>query len=140
MLGNRVDGGNCELIAVPAVNVIPIPDSLDFNQAASLPLVFTTAWHMLVGRGGIRPGQTVLVLGASSGVGIAAIQIAKLFHARVITTAGTRRNWRRPERWAPTTASTITSRRFLKKYASSPTRKAWTSSSNTWAPPPGTRA
>ncbi len=53
-----------------------------------MPLVFTTAWHMLVGRGGIRPGQTVLVLGASSGVGIAAIQIAKLFHARVITTAG----------------------------------------------------
>src|SRR5271169_4070785 len=88
VLGNRVDGGNCELIAVPAVNVIPIPDSLDFNQAASIPLVFLTAWHMLVGRAGIRPGQTVLVLGASSGVGIAAIQVAKLFHARVITTAG----------------------------------------------------
>jgi len=88
VLGNRVDGGNCELIAVPAVNVVPIPDSLDFNQAASVPLVFLTAWHMLVGRAGIRLGQTVLVLGASSGVGIAAIQIAKLFHARVITTAG----------------------------------------------------
>ena len=73
VLGNRVDGGNCELIAAPAVNVIPIPDSLDFNQAASVPLVFLTAWHMLVGRAGIRPGQTVLVLGASSGVGIAAI-------------------------------------------------------------------
>jgi NADPH:quinone reductase-like Zn-dependent oxidoreductase len=88
VLGNAVDGGNCELIAVPAANVIPIPDSLDFNQAASVPLVFVTAWHMLVGRAGIRPGQTVLVLGASSGVGIAAIQIAKLFHCRVITTAG----------------------------------------------------
>jgi len=88
VLGNRVDGGNCELIAVPAVNVIPIPDTLDFNQAASVPLVFLTAWHMLVGRAGIRPGQTVLVLGASSGVGIAAIQVAKLFHTRVITTAG----------------------------------------------------
>jgi len=87
-LGNAVDGGNCELIAVPAANVIPIPDSLDFNQAASVPLVFVTAWHMLVGRAAIRPGQTVLVLGASSGVGIAAIQIAKLFHCRVITTAG----------------------------------------------------
>jgi NADPH:quinone reductase-like Zn-dependent oxidoreductase len=87
-LGNAVDGGNCELIAVPAANVIPIPDSLDFNQAASVPLVFLTAWHMLVGRAGIRPGLTVLVLGASSGVGIAAIQIAKLFHCRVITTAG----------------------------------------------------
>ncbi len=88
VLGNGVDGGNCELIAVPAANVIPIPDSLDFNQAASVPLVFLTAWHMLVGRAGLRPGQTVLVLGASSGVGIAAIQIAKLFHCRVITTAG----------------------------------------------------
>ncbi len=87
-LGNAVDGGNCELIAVPAANVIPIPDSLKFNDAASVPLVFLTAWHMLVGRACIRPGQTVLVLGASSGVGIAAIQIAKLFHCRVITTAG----------------------------------------------------
>jgi NADPH:quinone reductase-like Zn-dependent oxidoreductase len=88
VLGNRVEGGNCELIAVPAVNVIPIPDSLDFVQAASVPLVFLTAWHMLTGRASIRPGQTVLVLGASSGVGIAAIQIAKLFRATVISTAG----------------------------------------------------
>jgi NADPH:quinone reductase-like Zn-dependent oxidoreductase len=88
VLGNAVDGGNCELFAVPAANVIPLPDPLDFNQAASVPLVFLTAWHMLVGLAGVRPGQTVLVLGASSGVGIAAIQIAKLFHCRVITTAG----------------------------------------------------
>lgn len=88
VLGNGVDGGDCELIAVPAANVIPIPDSLDFNQAASVPLVFLTAWHMLVGRAGVRPGQTVLVLGAGSGVGTAAIQIAKMFHCTVITTAG----------------------------------------------------
>jgi len=88
VLGNAVDGGNCELYAAPAASVIPIPDALDFNQAASVPLVFVTAWHMLVGLAGIRPGQTVLVLGASSGVGIAAIQIAKLFQCRVITTAG----------------------------------------------------
>jgi NADPH:quinone reductase-like Zn-dependent oxidoreductase len=91
VLGNRVDGGDCELLAVPAVNVIPIPDVLDFNQAASVPLVFLTAWHMLVGRASIRPGQTVLILGASSGVGIAAIQIAKLFRATVIATAGDER-------------------------------------------------
>jgi NADPH:quinone reductase-like Zn-dependent oxidoreductase len=87
-LGNGVDGGYCELIASPTVNVIPIPDNLDFDQAASVPLVFLTAWHMLIGRSQIRPGQTVLVLGGGSGVGIAAIQIAKLFHARVIATAG----------------------------------------------------
>ena len=88
VLGNAVDGGNCELFAVSRANIIPIPDSLDFNQAASVPLVFVTAWHMLVGLAGVRPGQTVLVLGASSGVGIAAIQIAKMFHCRIITTAG----------------------------------------------------
>jgi NADPH:quinone reductase-like Zn-dependent oxidoreductase len=88
VLGNAVDGGNCEFFAAPAANVLPIPDSLDFIPAASVPLVFVTAWHMLVARAGVRPGQTVLVLGASSGVGIAAIQIAKLFHCRVITTAG----------------------------------------------------
>lgn len=91
VLGNSVDGGNCELMAVPAVNVIPIPDSLDFNEAASVPLVFVTAWHMLTGRAAIRPGQTILVLGANSGVGIAAIQIGRLFHARVIATAGDER-------------------------------------------------
>ena len=87
-LGNAVDGGNAEFISSPVANVLPIPDALDFNQAASVPLVFLTAWHMLVDRARVRPGQTVLVLGASSGVGIAAIQIAKMFDARVITTAG----------------------------------------------------
>jgi NADPH:quinone reductase-like Zn-dependent oxidoreductase len=95
VLGNAVDGGDCELIAIPAANVIPIPDSLDFNQAASVPLVFLTAWHMLTGLAKIRPGQSVLVLGANSGVGIAAIQIAKLFHARLITTAGDERKMQR---------------------------------------------
>jgi NADPH:quinone reductase-like Zn-dependent oxidoreductase len=88
VLGNLVDGGNCELMAVPAVNVIPIPDSLSFDDAASVPLVFLTAFHMLTGRASIRPGDTVLVLGANSGVGIAAIQLAKLFNATVIATAG----------------------------------------------------
>jgi len=88
VLGNAVDGGNCELIAVPAANIISFPDSLDFVQAASVPLVFVTAWHMLVGLAGVRQRQTVLVLGGSSGVGIAAIQIAKMFHCCVITTAG----------------------------------------------------
>jgi NADPH:quinone reductase-like Zn-dependent oxidoreductase len=95
VLGNAVDGGNCELMAIPAVNVIPIPDALDFNQAASVPLVFLTAWRMLTTRATIRPGQTVLVLGANSGVGIAAIQIAKMFNARVITTAGDERKMER---------------------------------------------
>ncbi len=88
VLGSGVDGGDCELIAVPEVNVISIPESLDFKQAASVPLVFLTAFHMLTGRASLRPGNTVLVLGANSGVGIAAIQVAKLFQATVIATAG----------------------------------------------------
>jgi NADPH:quinone reductase-like Zn-dependent oxidoreductase len=88
VLGNGTDGGDCELIAVPQVSVIPIPDTLGYNEAASVPLVFLTAFHMLTGRASVKPGQTVLVLGANSGVGIAAIQIAKLFGATVIATAG----------------------------------------------------
>lgn len=88
VFGNNIDGGDCELMAVPRVNVIPIPDSLGFVEAASVPLVFLTAWHMLVSRAQLRAGQTVLVLGAGSGVGSAAIQISKLLGADVITTAG----------------------------------------------------
>src|SRR5262249_14413764 len=66
VLGNRTDGGYCELMTVPAVNVISIPDNLGFNEAASVPLVFLTAWHMLLGRAHLKPGHTVLVLGANS--------------------------------------------------------------------------
>jgi len=89
--GNTVGGGNCALIAVPQACAIPIPDWLSFDQAASVPLVFLTAWHMLVGRAAVRSGQTVLVLGANSGVGIAGIQIAKMFHCTVVGTAGDER-------------------------------------------------
>src|SRR4029077_719442 len=61
---------------------------LSFEQAAAVPLVFQTAWHMLIARAELQPGEDVLVLGAGSGVGSAAIQIAKFFGARVIATAG----------------------------------------------------
>ncbi len=88
VIGYLNDGGNREYMAIPQVNVIPIPNELTYDQAAAIPLVFLTAWHMLVGRAQIQPGQTVLVLGAGSGVGSAAIQIAKLFNAHVIATAG----------------------------------------------------
>lgn len=88
VLGYLNDGGNAELIAVPRVNVISIPEKMTYENAAAVPLVFLTAWHMLVGRSQIHPGDTVLVLGAGSGVGSAAIQICKLFNAIVITTAG----------------------------------------------------
>jgi NADPH:quinone reductase-like Zn-dependent oxidoreductase len=88
VLGNAVDGGDCELLAVSPISILPIPNHLRFNDAASVPLVFTTAWHMLVTLAKVRPGQTVLILGAGSGVGTAAIQISKLLNARVIATAG----------------------------------------------------
>jgi NADPH:quinone reductase-like Zn-dependent oxidoreductase len=88
VLGNGVDGGNCELITARHDCVIPIPESLSFEEASAVPLVGLTAWHMMVTRAQIRPGQNVLVLGANSGVGMAAIQIGKLFNARVIATAG----------------------------------------------------
>lgn len=88
LLGYMVDGGCAEYVRAPEVNVVPIPDHLDFNQAAAVPLVFLTAWHMLLSRAQLRAGEEVLVLGAGSGVGSAAIQIAKLAGARVIATAG----------------------------------------------------
>lgn len=88
VIGYRVPGGDCELFAAPRINVLPIPEDLTYDEAASVPLVFLTAWHMLVGRAKIKPGQTVLVLGGSSGVGSAAIQVCKLWNCQVIATAG----------------------------------------------------
>src|SRR4051794_35463978 len=88
MFGYAVDGGNAELIAAPEYSVIQVPDDLPFEEAAASPLVFLTAWHMLMARAKLQPGEDVLVLAASSGVGQAAIQIAKMFQCRVIATAG----------------------------------------------------
>ncbi len=88
LFGTAVDGGNCELLAAPEYAAIPIPDTLNFESAAAAPLVFLTAWHMLLTRARMEPGEAVLVLAASSGVGMAAVQIAKMFHSRVIATAG----------------------------------------------------
>ncbi len=88
VLGYLNDGGNCEYIAVPRVNVLPITEELTYDEAASLPLVSLTAWHMLVSRCGIKPGDTVLVLGGGSGIGTMAIQICKMFGALCIATAG----------------------------------------------------
>lgn len=88
VLGRRRNGGYAELVTVPAANCLPYPENLPWEQAAAVPLVFLTAWHMLVGRARVRSGETVLVIGAGSGVGSAAIQIARLFGARVIATAG----------------------------------------------------
>ena len=88
VLGYQSDGGYAELVAVPATNVIPLPDHIDFVTAAAFPLTFLTAWHMLVTRARLTAGETVLVLAAGSGVGQAAVQIAARLGARVLATAG----------------------------------------------------
>lgn len=88
ILGSGCDGGYAQFVTVPAANCFPIPKGLDFHQAASVPLVFITAWHMLITRCRMKSNETVLVVGGGSGVGSAAIQIAKLHHCRVITTVG----------------------------------------------------
>ncbi len=88
ILGAHTAGGYAEYVKVPAINVIPIPVNLSFEQAAAFPLVFLTAWHMLITRAELKAGQDVLVLAAGSGIGSAAIQIAKLAGAWVIAAAG----------------------------------------------------
>src|SRR5262245_31906134 len=89
VLGRKRNGGYAEFVSVPAANCLPFPENLSWEQAAAVPLVFLTAWHMLVTRARVRAGEDVLVIGAGSGVGSAAIQIARLHGARVIATAGT---------------------------------------------------
>jgi len=89
ILGTRVNGGMAEFVVVPAVNVLPIPPGLSFEQAAAFPLTAVTAWHMLFGLARLRPAEDVLVLGAGSGVGTMAVQMARAAGARVITTVGT---------------------------------------------------
>jgi NADPH:quinone reductase-like Zn-dependent oxidoreductase len=88
LLGYMYDGGYAEYVKAPAVNALPMPANLSFEEAAAVPLVFLTAWHMLITRAHLKPSEYVLILGAGSGVGSAAIQIAKLTGARVIATAG----------------------------------------------------
>ena len=87
-LGVDLDGGHAEYITAPAINAHVIPDSMDFTEAAALPIAAHTVWHCLVTQAQIRPWDDVLVQAAGSGVGSMAIQIAKMVGARVITTAG----------------------------------------------------
>ncbi|MBI4593610.1 MAG: zinc-binding dehydrogenase [Candidatus Rokubacteria bacterium] len=87
-LGAHKDGGYAELVKVPAANVLTLPEAIPFEAGAALPLAFLTSWHALVAQADVRAGQTVLVQAAGSGVGSAAIQIARLAGARVMTTVG----------------------------------------------------
>jgi NADPH:quinone reductase-like Zn-dependent oxidoreductase len=87
-LGNSTNGGYAEYVTVPSTNLIPMPSTLSYVEAASLPLVLLTAWNAMVTVGRIRPGEDVLVQAVGSGVGVMLIQIAKIFGARTIGTAG----------------------------------------------------
>lgn len=88
ILGEHTSGGYSRHVIVPDANLLPYPGDVPFTDAAAVPLVFLTAWQMVVDKARVRPGQTVLVQAAGSGVSSAAIQIAKLFGARVIATTG----------------------------------------------------
>lgn len=87
VIGAKTLGGNAEYVKVPRANLMPLPYGLSYTEAATIPLVFLTAWHMLTDRAQLRPGEDLLVIGAGSGVGSAAIQVGKLLGARVIATA-----------------------------------------------------
>ena len=89
IVGAQVDGGHAELAKAPERFIIPIPGDLSYEEVAAVPLVFTTAWHMLITRARLRAGESVLVLAAGSGIGSAAVQVAKLAGARVFATAST---------------------------------------------------
>lgn len=88
ILGETRDGTCADFIVVPAANVLPKPESLSFEEAAAIPLPFLTAWHMLRYRANLRPGETILIHAAGSGVSTAGIQIADLLGARILVTAG----------------------------------------------------
>ena len=95
ILGENTQGGYGRHLNVPDANLLPFPDGLTFEEASAIPLVFLTAWQMVVRKAEVSAGQTVLVQAGGSGVGSAAIQIAKLMGARVIATAGSDEKCRR---------------------------------------------
>jgi alcohol dehydrogenase len=88
MLGETLPGGRAEQVAVSESMLIEIPEGVTFEQAASLPLAYGTAYKMLATRGAVASGERVLILGASGGVGVACVQLAKMLGAEVIACAG----------------------------------------------------
>ena len=86
--GVHTDGGNAEYVVVPAQNLVPIDDSLSYEEASAIMVMHPTAWHLLIDRGALQPGETVLILAAGGALGTAGIQVAKLAGARVIAAAG----------------------------------------------------
>ena len=140
LFGYGRDGGDCELVAAPEYSAIQIPGEMDFENAAAAPLVFLTAWHMLLTRAQLQPGEDVLVLAASSGVGSAAIQIARLFQCRVIATAGGDEKLARARDLGADHVIDTTARTSPSRSARYPASAVWTSWWSTWARRPGRTA
>jgi NADPH:quinone reductase-like Zn-dependent oxidoreductase len=88
IVGYQTQGGYAEFAAVPARNLLRKPDRLSFEEAASMPLVYATAYHQMFTRGGVQCGQVVLVMGGSGGIGSAAVQLCRAAGAYVVTTVG----------------------------------------------------
>src|SRR6188508_1597559 len=97
VIGEHGDGTNAELIALPATNVHPIPDGLSFEEAAAFPLVFETAYRMLVTRAGLREGEWVLAWGIGGGLATAANAIARALGGRTIVTSSSEEKLARVE-------------------------------------------
>src|SRR5919202_5911292 len=87
VIGEHMDGTHAELVAVPEVNVYPLPEDLSFEEAAAFPLVFETAYRMLVTKAGLQEGEWVLLWGIGSGVATAGLAIAKALGARALVTS-----------------------------------------------------
>ena len=112
-LGAQVDGSYAEYVNIPMKNLISIPNKLKFEEAAALPLTFTTAYHMLVDRAKVQPNETVLVLGAGAGVGVAAIQLASYFGTKVIATSSSEERLRKAEKIGADTAIDYTEENWV---------------------------
>jgi NADPH:quinone reductase-like Zn-dependent oxidoreductase len=99
VVGEHTDGTHAELIAVPATNVYPLDSALSFEQAAAFPLVYETAYRMLVTRAALQPGEWVLVWGIGGGVASAAFEVARALGARTVVTSGSDEKLARAREW-----------------------------------------
>jgi NADPH:quinone reductase-like Zn-dependent oxidoreductase len=99
VIGEHTDGTHAELIAVPETNVFPLDDGLDFETAAAFPLVYETAYRMLVTKAQLREGETVLIWGIGGGVATASFEIARSLGARTIVTSGSDAKLERARAW-----------------------------------------
>jgi len=99
VIGEHSDGTHCELISLPAKQVFRLDDSLSFEQAAAFPLVYETAYRMLVTKAGLREGEWVLIWGIGGGVATAAFEISRALGARTIVTSGSDEKLARARQW-----------------------------------------